>query len=808
MLAPMINIVLYEHSKDFYQLDFDQFNVKCEQVFVTPSPFHADTLRAKLSTQKNSENFDVITMSKYLKDELMTLVDEDILANFKGKSELMRYLATAWKTVVPDHSVGLFKKAFTLLTDLRSFSLSQQVIETALEEYDPDIKKAVLTFHQVMEMQGIIDEHMANFLLSERLRKGDLPALYPESRIITFWGFDFMSGVQVDLLKALSIRNTIIIPFGKNAYESIQDSDWIKWIGEHDTEIVKLPAQELQIQAKIVEFPKNYLSRVAPTYIKNNQQDVYLATKTLDLISLQEMNLGNKTFKVSTNIFHDSKSKLFEYLQSYLDSHDGALDTENLFQEISKLRNEHIKLQDFRMVKVLSQFNSILKDWKDLSEQNQTFGQFDYYVFQETMELDLPRVSVIPINKVSNGKIGSLKELAALDNSKENILCITSEYGSVKSSGGQYTEKVESYLISIGPIRRAELEFEILKQRIMELLDLDSTIVLIEKGLIDHDIGWNSIFATKKDEVQAAKLNVKGGSNKELLELAPYDLESLSATRLQSYLDCPRKFYLNYVAKYNPKLEVPGVLDLLKLGQLEHEIIEQYVSKNNEFDETSFLTTIEESLEKLLSDPELLHARERKEEYLIELRSLCAPAIRDLIQLKNNFGLTMSFEHGILIDQKPKTTGSIDLFAYNDKMQMIIDFKRGAGSIPSQKGLLEYKKIQLWFYLKRLEQLEVLDPGKQLVFGYMNLSAPDDSLIMCSQDLTKELLKESGIKSFKKAALIKEEFPDLLAAYEEIEKASVGKIQEDKLFAPNPSEAKICQYCSVSNICPREATNA
>lgn len=801
----MINIVLYKHSKDFYQLDYSQFNKTEKVVFITPSPFHADTLRSKLANQKHEIDFDVITMSKYLKDELVNLVDEQILEKFKGKAELILYLSTAWKAMSSELNVGLFKKAFNLLTDFRSFSLSDQVMDAALEDYDKELSKVVLGFHKIVEHESIIDEHYANFILSERLRKGDLPIDYDCEKAYVFWGFDFLSAVQVDLLKAIAIRGQVFVPVVKEVFEKAQSTDWVKWLIEDNTNYIYLEEVQFEFKAKIKEFPNNYLSRALAKELKENKScDIYLATKTINITAAQEVNLTNHLFKVSTNFFTDAITNLFEKIKIYLEENNLEVPSGEILLWLEQLQNESLSSQDFRNLKVVLLFKKSLIEWCNLSDYNNKFTLFDLYIFKEVIMLDLPRVSLMPLGKEKEGKIAGIKELAAFNPAATNILCVTSNYGPIKGSGSNYTEKVEKYLTSIGPIRRADFEFEMLKHRIFELLEYENSTVLIENGLMEHDVGWSSILSEIKETAQSAKLSEVITVKKDFVTLQKINTKSFSATRLQNYIDCPRKYYLNYVAKYNPAIQIPGILDLLKIGELQHAVIEKYLGEFHDFNDDQFLVVIQSCLDDLIEKYSLKINAETKTSYIIETKSLCIPIIRSLIQINKILGLNLSFEHGIIMDGATKYTGSIDLFAHNDKFQFVLDFKRGSGSIPSQKSFVDFEKVQLWFYLQRLKELEVLQTNKELVFGYINLSKPEDSLIVCSSELTRSLLMSSELDHFKKVSILKTNIDELLIDYKKLELETIELIQNEKYFHPRPKTPKVCDFCAIKNICTRE----
>lgn len=820
----MISIVLYEHSKDFYQLDYSQLDKSKrsdfshdstadahEVLFITPSPFHADTLRSKLTNVASAgmgRSYDVITMSKYLKDQLIELIDEEVLKQFKGKSELMLYLSTAWKKVTQDYDIGLFRKAFNLLTDLRSFSLSLQVIETALEGYDEETQRAVSSFHQVMQLQGIIDEHQANYLLSERLRKGELPPNYAVNKVLVFWGFDFLSAVQVDLLKSLAIRNDVIVPIVNSVFEKSQTSDWIQWLCDHDSEVISLPHSDSPIKATIKEFPCNYLSKVLGQELRQHiETDIYIGTKNLEAVHAQEVNLNNHFFKVPFNLFADNLANLMNELQEKLRNEDQGIKTTELLIWLTSKQDKYLAAKKFRQLKIVLQFKQNIIEWLALSDENDTFRLFDCYIFEEVMLLDLPRVSLIPYGHQHSGKIASLKELASLNLNKKNILCITSQYGPVKSTGGQYSEQVEKYLISIGPIRRSELEFEMLKHRLKELLQLESTTVLIEHGLIEHDIGWNSILGGCQSNTQQADIIHVSPIESEIVERVSVDhkreLKSISATRIQNYLDCPRKYFFNYVSNLSPRVQIPGVLDLLKMGEIEHAVIENYLNTYSEFNEDSLSAVIVKSMDKVIEENQLIISDKTKDMHAIEVRSLCTLVIKNLLQINDVLGLNLSFEHDIVIEGRPRVTGSIDLLATNQDMQFVLDFKRSGGSIPSASKLIEFEKIQLWFYMQRLKELGILDLEKKIVFGYVNLSRPEESLILTNNETTRSILIGSSLEVFGKVSMLKQDLATLLKDYETFEQEILAKIQGDSEYRPNPITAKVCTYCAISNVCQR-----
>ena len=203
----MINILLFNNNSDLNIALRSACEGSGEVKVITPNPNLADIARKKFNEAHS--NIETVTVSHFLKAELESLIDGKRLENFQGKSELNLLLGSLWKLGRPSSSYELFKRSFQMLTDFRSFSMNEEVLQTILEDYDEELSGAVFWFHKLMMEMDIIDEHRSYFLLSEILRAGDLPPLYKTGQTYIFWGFDFLTASQVDLLNAMSIRENI-----------------------------------------------------------------------------------------------------------------------------------------------------------------------------------------------------------------------------------------------------------------------------------------------------------------------------------------------------------------------------------------------------------------------------------------------------------------------------------------------------------------------------------------------------------------------------------------------------------------------
>jgi len=821
----MINILLHKKGDSFFKYAANMVDTE-ELLVITPNPVQADIVRKRFE-QENLQNTQVqtVTVAKFLKDELTQLVESELLENFKGKSELNLLLGALWKKMKPDESYEIFKRSFQLLTDFRSFTMSEDVLETVLENYDEDLAGAVLWYHRLLNEMEIIDEHKSYFLLSDRLRSGDLPPDYKINRSIVFWGFEFLTGSQVDLINSFAIRENIYIPFPEMAYAKSSDLDWIKWLARFDANVIKIDGESEEMVNQVINyhsFAKNYLSKTLSSIknderFKDKQFEYILGAKQFADEYLGELPFGNIKYKVGVDLFSEKLGTLKDYLFEGI-TKNGPIEFTKLISQIQEYSKEVMQEQDFRLLKAIAVFLDTLNQWTSLSDANEQIGIFDLKILFDSVALDMPRtslttgVSSAQTNTQSSEQTPSaVKYIKTIDYNNDsdtiNLFCVTSSYGPIKGSVVQYSENVEKYLASIGPVRRSELEFLILKSKIQEKLLDKNTYLLIEDGILKHDIGWSSIVAEDLRESFALDLNIDQKKDYIFPEFSASGLEhqikSISASRLQTYIDCPRKYYLNYVLKQRPQVEIPGELNLLQLGLLEHQIIEEYLKANRMFD----IEVLNELILKIFNDftADINFSEDKREEYLLELKGYCTRVIEELLIFNNTIGLALTFEKVLPSVGDIKIAGSIDCYGENTNTLMILDFKRGGGSIPSQVGLKEFSKIQLWFYLKRMLDTGKYQKDKKLIWGYINLSKLEESLVYCNDELLITQLNDLGTKMFSKVHHFDSILEDNLTEYCNFESGVVNSLIEEKLFEPKPKDKLVCTYCDLNKTCPRAA---
>jgi ATP-dependent helicase/DNAse subunit B len=319
--------------------------------------------------------------------------------------------------------------------------------------------------------------------------------------------------------------------------------------------------------------------------------------------------------------------------------------------------------------------------------------------------------------------------------------------------------------------------------------------------LINEDAGWSEILSGFDLAEISLNLNDKRESLFDYFssKSTSHSLTNYSASRLQTYIDCPQRYWLNYILKQSKRVVLNHVLSAMELGLIEHRIIENYLNNHENYDlkihDELINNEIKETSKNFESKISLSH-------YIIEIRAFTQNVIKDLILFKSNFNLKLSFEKNIS-NSINNAIGSIDCFGESEDLNCLLDFKRGGTSIPSQKGFFEYEKIQLWFYLNQIKLNYPDFLKKDFIIGYINLGEPEKSLVFASNDTLKDHLKGQGISFLSKIVVLKDDFDDLFEEYLVYENKIIQNINQDKEFIANPQSESVCNFCDLKNMCTR-----
>lgn len=776
----MRKIILFNQTDNLYRYINQFATSNKETLIITPSPNYSDMLRSKLVA--HHRGFKVITVAKFIRDELKALFDDEILGNFKGKSELLLELSSVFKRMFPHEDYAFFEQSFTLLTDFRSFSLNADVLESILDNYPPKMKHAVLGMHQVLESLGYFDEHKSYFTLSERLRAGDLPIEYQAEKELIFYGFDFLAPSQVDLLKSYSIRSNVYIPVYESVYAKKSHLDWVEWVQCDESQKIDKPRELENLQVKT--YPKNYLSKVLKKEISqiDEQTQLLLSQKKLNIETLVMSSIDHVHVKIPMEFMQEDVINVYEILKKKLKQRDLS----ELFIELS---SKALKNEDFKQYKVISLFNDTYNEWLSIKGDDDILSEFNLKIFKEVVLLDLPRVSLLSTNTKNKIKLFDLQNIESIEEGKPLYFALASQFSNFKSSVTPYLEGVEKYLATIGPIRNSELEKQVILAKVRNILAYNKLTVLLEDGLVEEDIDISSLFNDESSHFEKANLDLeKKTQYPEYKKVDNFEFIP-SATSLQTYIDCPRQFRLKYIEGFQRITTYTDKLNKLELGRIEHAVIEKFVKKHDRYNEDDLKSLIDYEITNSFRDKELKSAS--LSEVRVEVESLTRPIIEKLFKLIHTGKFKVDFE--INLDDK-NVKGSIDCVLRSDEEIFLLDFKRGEFSIPSKKDFLDFAKLQVWFYLNHFANPQ----DTPMTFGYVNLSQNDKSLLFSNYDNTSLLAELLETKQYQI-----EDFPGVMSEYKSFEIETTQRIQADRNFIPQARKTLICEYCEFANYCEK-----
>lgn len=745
----MINLVLYQHLNDL-KAEFDEKNL-IQLPLIVPSPRDADRIRELIP------NVNTKTLPDFQK-ELLNLHDPE--AERLTKAQALWYLGKLWKSLYPQEGFHRFLGAYQLLTEIRSFSLFQEVAEEIASHY-PDIEKHfILQGVEFLNQAPYWDEGRLNQLLPQA--PGDH---------LCFWGFSHLNAIQVDGINALGKEKDVTIFTPRELLEQAKGSDWICWLDSQELEKVFIGERSIPKVSKVIEFPSGRLNQSLVQLKKQTPSDeyeVYFLKGQDQLFAQLEIPWSNRSFKLRFDLFIDLLQRYKERLLRVEISKGEILDW--VSSEVKVL------YQDFRAIKFLFSLRDAIQDWDRSLEEK--LDEFSIHLVFEYLKFSLPRYAGIQYVQSESKKTCDLAIMSR-------------EYGSLFTSDQFRVPQLESYLKSLGPFPRAKLD--LIHGKHTYFNNPDKIVFLVEQGLLKEDyelIEYLSFFEAKED-----KLEIESSFKKQTLDAFQskgHKLSYLSASRLQSFIDCPKKYALRYVEKLEEKILFEEALEANQLGSLEHLVIKAYCESYKEFSEENLQSLTQKTLKEYLSLEKIKLSAHDYLAHFIEIRDCARNGIQFFFSLKEQFpNIQWFFEWEISKNTKNRK-GQIDLLGKSDERLFIFDFKRSAGSIPSQTSVSQYKKIQLLFYYHCFEVLK----SREVFLGYLCLDDLEKSWYFSNSEL--EIKEGKRVLSRSEEAWLQS-----LDNYPDFESQLVAQIEKSESFEPQPIDSSACRFCSLKRTCSR-----
>lgn len=282
----------------------------------------------------------------------------------------------------------------------------------------------------------------------------------------------------------------------------------------------------------------------------------------------------------------------------------------------------------------------------------------------------------------------------------------------------------------------------------------------------------------------------------------------LSATSLQKYEDCPRKFYLEYIIGLKDRISEEHFLSPLEEGNLFHDVLEKWIkSTSEEFEafksEVYKLALSEQDEFNLFKRDFVDEVSSKLWNFILEERDFVRSNQIEIVGLEQAFefsGDKIFGENSLL--SKYKFRGKIDRIDRSKEGELLVyDYKRGSSTISSLKGY-QGKNLnpQLFLYSFAMENSHELD-GAFKGFQFIDLSKGKRSGGFVLEDIDSSLVKERTSYSVVGKALYDEKKQLFVVRLE----ALLERLNR-KEYAASPKSFTVCQSCSWKVPCRKSET--
>jgi CRISPR/Cas system-associated exonuclease Cas4 (RecB family) len=779
----MMQIVYFSQKEQFLT---EMESREGEKVYVAPSPAKADGLRNRISLQGSQ---DVITIAKFTANLVEALWKGEDRPLVKKKAELLLIFGILKNKYLPELGYEQFNQAYNLFSDLRSFTLDQDALSSVLDEQPEIIKNAVLLFWKLLEVTGFHDEHGAYREISERLRSSeDLPEL---RKTYIFWGFQHLNGQQVDLLKALAIRYDVIIPFPFTLKEKLKKSDWVSWLKDAKTTEANLPVKHQVPKASWLTINSREISLHLKDILRDGDQVILGVSKLgplyLDLLPSQKV-----MFKIPHQILSNELAEISDELKGFRGNH----------LELYEACSERMKkAKGLKLYRAWQLYGEALKSISDQTDDLLQVDTFLLKVLLEVVALNSPRTSYVPV--ASESLTIDLKDISTLediDRSRRVILCVDERFEDIQGLGQNYTESIQKALAALGPLKRNELELLFKQWEFRDLFSRAEVLVLMNEATIKHSLIWKRLF-TDIDFIRAEKTSqVKERKLKDhFRSLEKKSFEStFSASKLQAFMDCPRKFYFNYVDRVFPNILLEKDFDQMTAGTIIHEIIEKFFKENHSDEKLKDLT--KEIMQMYIREKNLHLPREVYLERELIFNHRAWNGIKFIREMEKIAGekINWKIEEPFHLTDGFTLKGRIDCMGVGKKYLFLLDFKSTEFSASSSAEVTDYEAIQLWAYAHASTTLVSDFDSKMIILGYVVLDDASKSNLLTDDEELASRIKESKLCKIHK---FKDDFSLKLIEAKEKMTSLTFAIASEKDFPARPRKSHSCTFCDLNKVC-------
>lgn len=763
--------------------------------FITPSPAKADGIRSRL---KNPDGSDVITISKFTSSLVEALFEDKDPPDIKRKAELLLIFGILKDQYLAELSFEQFIQAYNLFSDLRSFTLNAEALGPVLDEEPAEISRAVTLFWKLLELTGYMDEHAGYQILSEALRSSEENDQLKKTFI--FWGFQHLNGQQVDLLKALSIRYQVIIPFPSSLKPLLKRTDWISWLVDSQCKEIELGGERKKPSANWLQVNSRELALTLKNLVQDHDQILLgvskLAPSHIDIVPSRKV-----FFKVSHDLIHGELLEVHDHLRKECKGVNTLLTVLSVLSLWKRDILSDKKRVSFKLLKGIELYESAIREIQDLSDAEVKVDLFFLKLIHEVVGLNQPRTSFVPMSRDQlTMDLADMSMLENIDRQRRILLCIDERFEDIQSLGQNYPESIQKALGALAPLKRNELELQFKKWEFDDLFAQSDVTVLMNPLTLKHSLVWKKLFQNvdlKTNEISSPRESRKLLDHYHNLPKKTFE-GSYSASKFQSFHDCQRRFYFSYIDKVFPSVTLEQDFDSLTSGSISHRIIELYLKEKLSQEEVSALTrrVMDEYIDE--KNLELSGEAYLQWELLFNHRSM-----NGIIFLEN---LTRGLEEPVIWHPEVDfefsdiylMKGKIDCVGISDRFIILLDFKSTKSAASTNKEIENLESIQLWAYAKAASLKYEDFAKKEIIMGFVSLDKPTDSNLFHSSPEVEKSLKSLKLCTQGKS---KKDFRELFQeAVERMQNLAIA-IESEKNFIAQPRKEKVCTFCELNKVC-------
>jgi len=621
--------------------------------------------------------------------------------------------------------------------------------ELAVELVDIDDLKSVDIYASYVEHLEILQTLQAKYkaLLAENnyCDKIVLPELYKINDSY-LEGIDeielhlegYLNNFEFALFREIAKSKKVIINLHTNAFnkkmlDKFEELGFTLQVGQHyklNLSTIMIEEESPQIQAKTSYKTFSSNSRILQTaFIKKSVYDfLEEGIEAKDIVIV----LPNSSFADLLMLFNEEKNFNFAMGKPYKKT--------TLYQEISavyeyamertienKYRlkrlgyekefiNEQIKewgnrLDSEKMLEELSRFIfekegdevDIFK--KELHLFSKLFPTFKSYPFHKVLHLFLNRLATCSIDDVQGGKITVLEVLETRGVEYQGVIVVDFNEGTVpaRSQKDLFLSTEIRFMAGLPTSHdRENLQKYYYKRLFDKASYVNISYVEDEQNQPTRFLDELSIKSDYHDARVADYHDILFAATKQPLHHLPDDIEmeydftkvELSPSRLKTYLDCKRRYYLKYIKKIEEASIPTDESNERLVGIFLHEALERIYQDKSSFSNSDELYLALQKELYMKSEDDIV-LRFFTDIWLERLRAFSENEVNrfsegvEVVYLEKN--LTCEY-------RGMKLKGSLDrIDKYHDKLY-VIDYKSGKIPSTTKKGLESESNFQLQFY--------------------------------------------------------------------------------------------------------------